>query len=81
MILKAKNYLEEGKWIKDCEFTNKEINVLKDFLFFTAKPVVYLVNISTPNFQKQKNKWLLKIKNWITNNCPGKMIPFSVTYE
>lgn len=50
MIKKAKNYLEDGKWIKDCEFTNKEINVLKEFLFFTAKPVVYLVNISTSNF-------------------------------
>ena len=78
---KALQVLEKGTWIKDAEFTNKEIFYLNDLLFFTAKPVVYLVNISTKNFASKKNKWLLKIKAWIEEKCPGKLLPFSVTYE
>ena len=81
MLNKAEDYLKEGKWIKDCEFSNKEILYLNDYYFFTAKPVVYLINISTKDFEKQKNKWLPKIKQWIDKKCPGKMIPFSVSFE
>lgn len=49
-VLKAKEVLESGKWIKDADFTNDEIHYLNEFLFFTAKPVVYLLNISNKNF-------------------------------
>ena len=80
-MLKAKACLDKGTWIKDNEWSNVEILILNDMLFFTAKPVIYLINISTPNFQKKKNKWLIKIKTWINENCPGIMIPFSVSYE
>ena len=52
MLQKAQAYLKEGKWIKDSEFSNKEILYLNDYYFFTAKPVVYLVNISTKDFAK-----------------------------
>ena len=61
MLRRAEDYLKEGKWIKDCEFTNKEIKYLNEYYFFTAKPVIYLVNISTQDYKKQKNKWLPKI--------------------
>lgn len=40
-----------------------------------------MVNISTKNFSTKKNKWLKKIKDWVDENCPGKIIPFSVSYE
>lgn len=47
----------------------------------TAKPVVYLVNLSEADFLKKKNKWLPKIKEWIDNNLPGSIIPYSADYE
>merc|ERR1711966_529163 len=47
----------------------------------TAKPVIYLVNIAETEFEKKKNKWLLKIKEWINSNVKGPMIPYSVAYE
>lgn len=31
--------------------------------------------------KKKKNKWLLKIKEWIQKNCNGMMIPYSVSFE
>ena len=52
MLKKAESYLKEGKWIKDCEFSNKEILYLNEYYFFTAKPVVYLINISTSDYKK-----------------------------
>jgi len=54
---------------------------LNDMLFLTSKPVIYLVNIGDKEFAKRKNKWLLKIKEWIEKNCHGQMIPYSVAYE
>lgn len=80
-LSKAKECLENGKWIYTEEWSNAEINFLNEYRFFTTKPMVYLVNISTSNFLKKKNKWLKKIKEWVDKNCPGKIIPFSVSYE
>lgn len=80
-LTKAKVCLEGGKWIFTENWSNAEITYLNEYRFFTTKPIVYLVNISTKNFQTKKNKWLLKIKEWVEKNCPGKIIPFSVSYE
>ena len=81
LLVKVRDVLEQKKWIKDCEWSNKEILLLNDYLFFTAKPVVYLVNISAKDFETKKNKWLIKIKNWVDSNVKGTIIPFSVEHE
>lgn len=78
---KVKELLDQKKWIKDQEWNAKEIDFLNEFRFFSAKPVVYLVNISEKDFKRKKNKYLPKINEWIKTNCPGKMIPYSVSYE
>lgn len=81
VLLKVKDYLEKGQWVKDQDWTPKEIEFLNTNLFFTAKPMVYLVNMSKDNYLTKKNKWLLKIKEWVDKKCPGIIIPFSVEYE
>ena len=35
-----------------------QIEVLNDHLFLTAKPVIYLVNLSEKDYARKKNKWL-----------------------
>ena len=50
-------------------------------MLFSTKPMVYLVNISKDDFLTKKNKWLGKIKAFVEEKCPGKIIPFSVEYE
>lgn len=48
----------------------------------TAKPVVYLVNLSERDYIRQKNKYLPKIAEWIKANSPGSpVIPISVSFE
>lgn len=51
-------------------------------MLLTAKPVIYLVNLSEADYERKKNKWLPKIKEWIDANNPGDpLIPFSVALE
>lgn len=51
-------------------------------MFLTAKPVIYLVNLSENDFKRKKNKWLIKIKEWVDKNDAGaQIIPFSGAFE
>jgi obg-like ATPase 1 len=81
VLLKVEENLLANKWVKDCDWKPNEVEILNKHLFMTAKPVIYLVNISETEYKTKKNKWLPKIKEWIDKNCPGKMIPFSASYE
>lgn len=48
----------------------------------TAKPVVYLVNLSERDFVRKKNKHLPSIAEWIKEHAQGDpVIPISVAYE
>ena len=51
-------------------------------MLLTAKPVIYIVNLSERDFIRQKNKYLAKVKAWIDENSPGDVIiPLSVSFE
>lgn len=81
VLKKVEAMLLKPQWLKDGDWPVKDIEILNKHLFMTAKPVVYLINISEEEYKKKKNKWLPKIKEWIDKNCPGKMIPFSASFE
>ena len=67
-----------------------QIEVLNTYLFLTAKPVIYLVNLSAKDYSRKKNKWfvaaavccatvvtrhrLAKIKEWIDAREPKATI-------
>jgi len=82
-LKKVKTLLEEEKkHIRFADWTGKEIVELNRHLFITSKPVVYLVNLSSKDFIRKKNKWLLKIKEHIDKHDSGALlIPFSGSYE
>ncbi|XP_057304293.1 obg-like ATPase 1 isoform X1 [Hydractinia symbiolongicarpus] len=84
IVTKILKILEEDE--KHLRFINDwnsvEIEVLNRHLPITAKPMVYLVNLSEKDFIRKKNKWLAKIKQWIDENDPGaQLIPFSGAFE
>lgn len=59
-----------------------QVEVINNLQLLTAKPVIYLVNLSEKDYVRRKNKWLAKIKAWIDENNPGDLlIPFSVSLE
>lgn len=82
-ICKVKHLLEEEKGqVRFSEWDAKEIEVLNKHLLITSKPMIYLVNLSEKDYIRKKNKWLMKIKEWIDANDPGAtLIPFSGVME
>lgn len=74
--------LKAGKEVRKESWGPKEVEVINTMLLLTAKPVVYLVNLSEKDYIRQKNKHLAKIKGWIDEHAPGdQIIPFSVCLE
>jgi len=79
---KALAWLNEGKNIRCGEWNYQEIAVLNEALLLSAKPVVYLANLSKADYLRQKNKWLAPMKQWIAEHSPGStLIPFSILVE
>ncbi|KRX00293.1 TGS-like protein [Pseudocohnilembus persalinus] len=72
---------EDNKWVKLGEWSNKEIETLNREMFLTAKSIIYLVNLSSDDYLKKKNKWLPKIAQWVKENLPGQIIPYSANFE
>jgi obg-like ATPase 1 len=62
---KVKAYLEEGNDVRFGEWGLREIEVLNTWQLLTAKPVVYLVNLTAKDYIRKKNKWLVKIFEWV----------------
>lgn len=74
--------VDQKKWVIQGDWqNNKEIEYLNQFMFLTAKPIIYLVNLSEKDFVTKKNKFLPKIKAWIDQNMQGEMIPYSADFE
>lgn len=75
-------FTEEKKDVRFGQWTAVEIEVLNKHLFLTAKPLVYLVNLSEKDYIRKKNKWLVKIKEWVESRDPqATVIPFSGALE
>lgn len=81
ILTKVEKLFEENKNVRDGDWKAGEIDTLNKHQFLTAKPVVYLINISEAEYISKKNKWLPKINEWIQNNGGGPMIPFSAEFE
>lgn len=62
--------------------TSAQIEVINPLFLLTAKPVVYLVNLSERDYIRQKNKHLPKIAEWVKTHAAGDpIIPISVALE
>ncbi|XP_006003587.1 obg-like ATPase 1 isoform X1 [Latimeria chalumnae] len=84
IMCKAQNWIkDEKKHVRYYhDWNDKEIEVLNKHLFLTSKPMIYLVNLSEKDYIRKKNKWLIKIKEWVDKHDPGALvIPFSGALE
>ncbi|CAD5206745.1 unnamed protein product [Bursaphelenchus okinawaensis] len=81
-LQKVKELLDSNKFVRHHVWNEKDVELLNKHLFLTAKPIVYLVNLSEQDYIRKKNKYLPKIKAWIDANDPGAtLIPFSGAFE
>merc|ERR1712212_532881 len=81
-LQKVQTNLNEGKHIRFLEWNDTEMDILNKYLFLTAKPMIYLLNMSKKDYLKKKSKWLMPIKQKIDAVDPGATaILFSAQYE
>ncbi|KAH0284337.1 GTP-binding family protein [Aureobasidium namibiae CBS 147.97] len=74
--------LQDGKDIRHQHWSPKEVEVINPLFLLTAKPVVYLTNLSEKDYLRQKNKHLPKVVEWIKTNSPGEpILPISISLE
>ncbi|MCJ1273827.1 Obg-like ATPase [Puttea exsequens] len=75
-------WLNDGKDVRKESWTPKEVEIINPLFLLTAKPVVYLVNLSEKDYIRQKNKNLPKIAEWVKEHATGDpIIPVSVALE
>lgn len=56
--------------------------MINPLFLLTAKPVVYLVNLSERDYIRQKNKYLPKVVDFIKTKSPGDpLLPISASFE
>ncbi|CAG5130717.1 unnamed protein product [Candidula unifasciata] len=74
VLKKVQDLLNDNKWVRNSHWDPREIEILNQHLFLTSKPVIYLVNLSEKDYIRKKNKWLLKIKEWIDAKDHGATV-------
>jgi obg-like ATPase 1 len=59
-----------------------QVEVINPLFLLSAKPVVYLVNLSERDYIRKKNKYLPKVVEWIKEHAEGDpIIPISICFE
>ncbi|CUS22830.1 LAQU0S07e01090g1_1 [Lachancea quebecensis] len=82
LVEKIIELLKSGQRVANQNWTTKEVEVINSMFLLTAKPSIYLINLSEKDFIRKKNKHLMRIKEWIDTYSPGDLvIPFSVCLE
>lgn len=83
VLVKVDNLLSrEGKDVRSAEWTAAEVDSLNKHLFLTAKPVMYMMNVSEVDYLRGKCTWMNKVSEWIAKNDPGApMQMFSAEFE
>ncbi|KAI3405094.2 hypothetical protein KGF56_002050 [Candida oxycetoniae] len=87
VLEKLSDVLYDGKKIisysnGNGEWSDDEIDIINGLNLLTAKPTVYLLNVSEDDYCSGTNQYYQQVSNWILENCPGdKLIMFSAQHE
>ncbi|KAG8482013.1 hypothetical protein CXB51_026928 [Gossypium anomalum] len=77
----VKAWLADEKDVRLGDWKAADIEILNTFQLLSAKPVVYLVNMTEKDYQRKKNKFLPKIHAWVQEHGGEPIIPFSGVFE
>ncbi|EHL01490.1 putative Uncharacterized GTP-binding protein OLA1 [Glarea lozoyensis 74030] len=81
-IEKVLALLQSGVDVRKGDWTSKEIEFINPLFLLSAKPVVYLINLSEKDYIRKKNKHLAKVMEWIKEHAAGDPImPISICLE
>lgn len=75
-------YLLSGKDVRMGDWGVIETEVLNKLQLLTAKPIVYLVNLSEKDYVRKRNKFLEPLAAWVKAlGQDDKILPFSCEFE
>ncbi|KUJ08045.1 uncharacterized protein LY89DRAFT_691347 [Mollisia scopiformis] len=81
-IEKVLALLQGGGDVRKGDWSPKEVEFINPLFLLTAKPVVYLINLSEKDYIRKKNKHLGKVMEWIKDNAAGDpILPISICLE
>eukprot|EP00818_Percolomonas_sp_WS_P006370 CAMPEP_0117445106 /NCGR_PEP_ID=MMETSP0759-20121206/5613_1 /TAXON_ID=63605 /ORGANISM="Percolomonas cosmopolitus, Strain WS" /LENGTH=397 /DNA_ID=CAMNT_0005237249 /DNA_START=41 /DNA_END=1234 /DNA_ORIENTATION=+ len=80
---KALEALQGGKALRFEEWKAQEIPYLNRWQLLSAKPVIYLVNMSPKDYKDKTNTWYPKIEQYVEEQSEGidKVVAFSAEME
>ncbi|KAI9476011.1 MAG: GTP-binding protein YchF [Benjaminiella poitrasii] len=85
IIEKVAEFMSKGdRDVRKGEWTATEVDVINGLRLLTAKPMIYLCNMSEDDYVNHggDNKFIPRVKEWIDENNKGDlMIPISVVLE
>lgn len=82
ILEKLSDCLYNGVKVIDGVWTDEEIEYINGLNLLTAKPTVYLLNVSKSDYIAGTNQFWDRVQNWInTHSRNDKLIMFSAEYE
>jgi len=81
VLKKVQQLLQAKKPVRFAEWKLNDVEFLNTLQLLSAKPVVYLVNMSEPDYFKKASKWLAKIKKYSDEHGGEPLIPFCGAFE
>lgn len=74
--------MEKGRLLNHTGWTEEEVNVVNQHKFLTAKPTLYLLNVSKEDYLSGQNKYFDDVKAWLKEHSPNeKVVMFSADHE
>ncbi|CDS05214.1 hypothetical protein LRAMOSA07743 [Lichtheimia ramosa] len=83
VVERVANFMAKGNDVRKGEWSFSDVNIINTLHLLTAKPMVYLCNMSEQDYiNGNSSHWLPKIQDWVQNNNAGDLIiPLSVAFE
>ena len=77
---KIKKALEEGKSARTLEYTEEELEIIKDAFLLTMKPILYVANVSEEQLANKNDETVNKVREYAKAE-KSKVIPLCVKIE
>ncbi|TVU37504.1 hypothetical protein EJB05_10820, partial [Eragrostis curvula] len=81
LCIRLQAHVQSGKDVRFGKWNPAEISIFNQYNLLTAKPVVYLVNISAEDMRRRKNKFVTEIWNLVEVQDKVRIVPFSCAFE
>jgi len=81
LLEKVKRVLEEGKSARTLEYSEEEMEIIKDSFLLTLKPILYIANVSEEQLLDYENDKYVKEVRGYAKNENAEVIPLCVKIE